>query len=96
MLTAALGTARQAATDMSLGNQHRAAGQDEVFQRPQLFIPHINRHFQALDFPGIQRLILRHRQLTAQVKQPVLTRCQDLDHFLQPRMPGTVCRQSSQ
>ncbi|MNP54682.1 hypothetical protein D3C76_1492580 [compost metagenome] len=96
MLTPTLGTARQAPADMGLGNQRRTTRQDEILQRPQLFIPHINRRLQALDFTGVQRLILRHRQLTAEVKQPVLTRRQYLDYFLQPRIPGTFCRQSGQ
>ncbi|MNE73618.1 hypothetical protein D3C80_1696400 [compost metagenome] len=53
---------------MGLGNQRRAAGQDEVFQRPQLFIPQIDRRFQSFDFRCIQRLIHRHRQLATQIK----------------------------
>ncbi|MNB93732.1 hypothetical protein D3C75_408710 [compost metagenome] len=81
---------------MGLGNQRRTAGQDEVFQRPQFFIPHIDRRFQALDFRRIQRLIHRHCQLTAQIKQSMLAGRQNLDHFLQAGKSVRLCRQPGQ
>ena len=80
MLAAAFGAARQAAAQMGLGHQARAARQDEILQRPQLFIPAINSGFQALDFGLVEGLILRHRQLAAKVEQAVLAGAESVNH----------------
>ncbi|MNL33946.1 hypothetical protein D3C87_1558840 [compost metagenome] len=71
---------------MRLGNQHRTAWQNEILQRPQFLVPHIDRCFQSFDFRRIQRLIRRHGQLATEIKQAMLTRRQHLDQFIQFRI----------
>jgi hypothetical protein len=88
LLTTALGATGQAAADVGLGDQRRATGQDEIFQRAQFLVPQVDRRFQPLDFRHAQGLVSRHRQFTTQIEQPVLTRRQHRDDFLQRRMPG--------
>ena len=69
---------------MRLRHQRRTTGQNEVLQRPQLFVPHIDGRLQAFHFRQVQRLVTGHRQLATQVEQAVLTRRQHLGHFIQP------------
>ncbi|MDT4871558.1 hypothetical protein FQZ97_1066920 [compost metagenome] len=68
---------------MGLGHQARAAGEDEVLQRPELVVPEVDGGFQSLYLRLFEHLVLRHRQLAAEVEQAVLARLQHLDHFAQ-------------
>ncbi|MCY1424717.1 hypothetical protein D9M71_404770 [compost metagenome] len=70
---------------MGLGHQRRTAWQDEVLQRAQLLVPVVDGHFQPIDLPGFQGLVLGHRQFAAEVEQAVLAGRQDRDHLVQPR-----------
>ena len=62
-----------------------AAGHDEVFERAELLVPVIDRRLQASHFAIGQGLIIRHRQLSAQIEETVLAGAQYLDEFGQLR-----------
>ncbi|MNR24258.1 hypothetical protein D3C85_1413270 [compost metagenome] len=81
---------------MGLGYQRRATWQDEVLQRPELFVPQIDRRFQPFNFCQVQCLIHRHRQFATQVEQPMLTRRQHLNDLAQSRIRDTFNRQAGQ
>ncbi|MNH40917.1 hypothetical protein D3C79_1023080 [compost metagenome] len=45
----------------------------------------VDGHFQPIDLPGFQGLVLGHRQFPAEVEQAVLAGRQDRDRLVQPR-----------
>ncbi|MNN24505.1 hypothetical protein D3C81_1379400 [compost metagenome] len=90
MLAAAFGAAGEAAADVRLGHQVRAAGQDEVLQRADFLVPGIDGLLQAGDLHGVQGLVLGHRQFPAEVEQAVLAGREQLEDFRQSRMHGLL------